>query len=307
MSPMTNNNTTKAEAGEVPSWLKEVFRRNGPCPTCGTLGMTGKLEDAAPIVNPDLKAALGKIVSTCADRRDIFPDTETALSVIADELNELYARLEGTIDDTQAIERAGARMMHGDVGRRLTSIFADDEIRSLAGAALSTLPVQQSGRASIPIPHCPVCQLRHTPTCKETLQVDSMERVEAVARILCARDGHDPDALVDAGDPLGNPTLYPGWMLFMPDARKILSALPEQFAENAKNSDGMREEKWPKLTPAMIEAAAEAHYGKLLARASGGADGIDMTVNSRNWSFADAMRRMWPAMKRAALSDGEKG
>lgn len=28
-------------------WLDEVLRRNGPCPTCGTLGMLGSIEDAA--------------------------------------------------------------------------------------------------------------------------------------------------------------------------------------------------------------------------------------------------------------------
>lgn len=58
---------------------------------------------------------------------------------------------------------------------------------------------------------------------------------------------------------------------------------------------------WPRLTNAMIDAACVAHYGKNRVSAAGGADGVDMAVDSHDYSFRQAFRRMWPAMKRAAL------
>jgi hypothetical protein len=62
--------------------------------------------------------------------------------------------------------------------------------------------------------------------------------------------------------------------------------------------------EFPKLTDAMIEAACEAHYGKRNARKAGGADGIDMTADGNNWSFRQALKRMWPAIARTALEQG---
>lgn len=45
---MTNPASEGVEAkSEGTDWLDEVFRRNGPCPTCGTLGMLGQIEDRA--------------------------------------------------------------------------------------------------------------------------------------------------------------------------------------------------------------------------------------------------------------------
>lgn len=61
---------------------------------------------------------------------------------------------------------------------------------------------------------------------------------------------------------------------------------------------------WPRLTDAMINAAADAHFGKKRSALVGGPDGISMTVDSTDWTFRQAMRRMWPALKRAALSPG---
>lgn len=46
----------------------------------------------------------------------------------------------------------------------------------------------------------------------------------------------------------------------------------------------------------MIEAAAEAHYGKDCV----GARGIDMAVNGVNYNFAEAMRRFWKGAIAAA-------
>ena len=48
-----------------------------------------------------------------------------------------------------------------------------------------------------------------------------------------------------------------------------------------------------KITAAMIEAGLAGHYGKRRARMSGGAAGIVMTVDGKDWSGADAMRRIW--------------
>jgi hypothetical protein len=53
----------------------------------------------------------------------------------------------------------------------------------------------------------------------------AVERVEVVARALCTFAGTDPDEMVEAGDPIGNPAGYPAWMLAQPDARKLLAAL----------------------------------------------------------------------------------
>lgn len=54
---------------------------------------------------------------------------------------------------------------------------------------------------------------------------------------------------------------------------------------------------WPKLTDSMIRAAADAHYGK---GSGANVDGISMTAHDRDWSFRQFMKRIWPAMKRAA-------
>lgn len=48
----------------------------------------------------------------------------------------------------------------------------------------------------------------------------------------------------------------------------------------------------PKLTREMIQAAAEAHYGKERVRKTS-IDGISMTVDSRDYNFTQAFRRMW--------------
>lgn len=72
-----------------------------------------------------------------------------------------------------------------------------------------------------------------------------------------------------------------------------------------------------RITAAMIESAMEHHYGKRRVRQHGGAQGVVMTVNERDWSGVDAMRRFWkgalvaapqpPAQAdaREALSDDE--
>ncbi|WP_175804982.1 hypothetical protein [Burkholderia ambifaria] len=55
-----------------------------------------------------------------------------------------------------------------------------------------------------------------------------------------------------------------------------------------------------KITAAMIEAGLEGHYGKRRARMSGGAAGIIMTVDGKDWSGADAMRHIWKGALDAA-------
>ena len=49
----------------------------------------------------------------------------------------------------------------------------------------------------------------------------------------------------------------------------------------------------------MIYAAAEGHYGKKAVKGLG-PNGIDLTVNGKNWTFADGFTRMYRAAIQAA-------
>ena len=55
-----------------------------------------------------------------------------------------------------------------------------------------------------------------------------MSVVEKVARAIC---GGDPDRLVEAGNPQGDPADYPVWMLAMPEARRAITAMLDDMAE----------------------------------------------------------------------------
>jgi hypothetical protein len=55
-----------------------------------------------------------------------------------------------------------------------------------------------------------------------------------------------------------------------------------------------------RITDAMIESAMEAHYGKRRVRAHGGATGIAMTVDEKDYNGYDAMRRFWKGALAAA-------
>lgn len=64
-------------------------------------------------------------------------------------------------------------------------------------------------------------------------------------------------------------------------------------------------EKLPRLTEAMIQAACDGHYGK-----GYNIDGVDLSVNGRNWSFREGFQRMWAGIRKqqralSATSVGE--
>lgn len=69
----------------------------------------------------------------------------------------------------------------------------------------------------------------------------------------------------------------------------------ETIARLTKERDEARATtaKLPRLTDAMILAAAEGHYGKRRTARNGGPDGISMTVEDTDHSFSTAMKRMW--------------
>lgn len=87
-----------------------------------------------------------------------------------------------------------------------------------------------------------------TPACKETLQVGSMERVEVPPMPETDQreplDYEYPDSYLESDKDWSSRNWEAiRWLADNHDAiRAALSAMPEQFAENAKNSDGMREE-----------------------------------------------------------------
>jgi hypothetical protein len=78
------------------------------------------------------------------------------------------------------------------------------------------------------------------------------------------------------------------------------------LAETSRGKALEEAAKLPKLTDAMILAAAEAHYGKKRVAANGGTGGISMTVNGKDYTFAEAMRRMWPAMSRSLAEASDR-
>lgn len=49
----------------------------------------------------------------------------------------------------------------------------------------------------------------------------------------------------------------------------------------------------PRLDEGLIEAAYRAHYGQ-----AGNPTGTDLTVNGRNWTFAEGFRRMWSGVRK---------
>lgn len=68
-----------------------------------------------------------------------------------------------------------------------------------------------------------------------------------------------------------------------------------EVGEEAKNT-------LPRLTEDMIYAAAVGHYGKKLVEEVGGPVGISMTVEGIDYTFTNAMRRMWKSMRRPPRS-----
>jgi hypothetical protein len=99
------------------------------------------------------------------------------------------------------------------------------------------------------------------------------------------------------------------------DMRKVVEALgfdPENHHNAAKcpyctpadprptpSGDGLVEALPRRLPDAVIEACAEAHFGKRRARAAGGARGIAMTVAGRDYSWRDMMGHIWPVIRQA--------
>jgi hypothetical protein len=65
------------------------------------------------------------------------------------------------------------------------------------------------------------------------------------------------------------------------------------------SGDGLVEALPRRLPDAVIEACAEAHFGKRRARAAGGARGIAMTVAGRDYSWRDMMGHIWPVIRQA--------
>ncbi len=75
--------------------------------------------------------------------------------------------------------------------------------------------------------------------------------VERVARALA---GSGADEMVQAGNPIGEPCDYPKWMLFQPDARRVLAALAKQ---KEASSDLGGEPVFRRAVEAVIEATRE--------------------------------------------------
>lgn len=86
---------------------------------------------------------------------------------------------------------------------------------------------------------------------------DVGELVEMVARALCQRDGQDPDELVEAGDPLGNPADYPAWMPLQPAARTILSKL------NHTSEPRGETKRWRDIETAPYSQEVEVKVGRM--------------------------------------------
>lgn len=63
-------------------------------------------------------------------------------------------------------------------------------------------------------------------------------------------------------------------------------------AAEAANRDEV--ERLPRLDEGLIEAALFAHYGKN----AGHIDGVDLTVNGRNWTFRQGFKRMWAGIRK---------
>lgn len=57
------------------------------------------------------------------------------------------------------------------------------------------------------------------------------EMVEKVCRALCLHRGQDPDEMIQAGNPIGEPADYPAWMFGMPEVRTILTAILPDLRE----------------------------------------------------------------------------
>lgn len=90
------------------------------------------------------------------------------------------------------------------------------------------------------------------------------------------------------------------WMQF-PDSNFIpyLPTTPDPVAEAAKVLQQTR------VKDEHIEAAMIAHYGKRSAELT--IHGVDLTSNSKNWTFKDGFKRMLKGYLRALTKDGEAG
>lgn len=84
--------------------------------------------------------------------------------------------------------------------------------------------------------------------------------------------------------------------------RNLIDALEELQrlrSQSLSTQQPMGEVRLPRLTQALICAAAEGHYGKHRVAKSGGPKGIAMTVDGRDWSFDQAFKRMWKGLASA--------
>ena len=85
--------------------------------------------------------------------------------------------------------------------------------------------------------------------------------IERVARALA---GPYPDEMVQAGNTIGEPCDYPRWMLFQPDARKVIPIIVEacaKVAESVGESYGEDEAGWLDCTETVAMQIRQATGG----------------------------------------------